>query len=621
MVQEAKMSAVLSEFARTLATDFPIQAILDQLVHRIVELLPVTAAGVTLIAEGKAPHYIAASDASALHFEKLQTKIGEGPCLLAYRSGEAVSVPDLRSDDRFPAFAREGLKAGLAAVFTFPLRDGEGGLGALDLYRDTSGALSTKNLVAAQTLADVATAYLLNAQARTEARTTSEKFEYGTLHDPLTGLANRRLLQDRLEHAARRARRSESSSAVLFLDLDRFKHVNDTYGHLVGDQLLVAVARRLSSLIRPGDTLSRFSGDEFVFLCVDMRAASDVDVLVRRIQTSFDQPFVLGDVRLSLKASIGVAFSGPGEKVSDRLLASADMAMYRAKRKGGARHQTIDLREAQDLYQHDIMERDLRAALDREELEVAYQPIVSTVDGRVTSVEALLRWSRPKLGPLPTSSVIALAEESDLINRIGAWVLERACHDRGRWLAEHGAPVDLAVNVSARQLTGPDFCSTVSRVLADTGMDPTALILEVTENIFIEDDEQAAAVLGILRAMGVRVALDDFGTGYSSLSYLRRLPIDIVKIDQSFIADINRKSTARTANGAAVVAAVTHLAHAFGLTVIAEGVETQRQHNAVRAVGCEEAQGYFYARPMAASAMAGRLASPESKGAPALAPR
>src|SRR5664279_2176027 len=179
MVQEAKMTAVLSEFARTLATDFPIQAILDHLVHRIVELLPVTAAGVTLIAEGKAPHYIAASDASALRFEKLQTKIGEGPCLLAHRSGEAVCVPDLRSDDRFPTFAREGLKAGLAAVFTFPLRDGEGGLGALDLYRDTSGALSTKNMVAAQTLADVAAAYLLNAQARTEARTTSDRFEYG----------------------------------------------------------------------------------------------------------------------------------------------------------------------------------------------------------------------------------------------------------------------------------------------------------------------------------------------------------------------------------------------------------------------------------------------------------
>jgi diguanylate cyclase (GGDEF)-like protein len=602
MVQEAKMSAVLSEFARTLATDFPIQAILDHLVHRIVEVLPVTAAGVTLISEGEAPQYIAASDASALRFERLQTKIGEGPCLLAYETGEAVSIPDLGADDHFPTFSVEGVKAGLAAVFTFPLRDGEGGMGALDLYRDTAGALSKKNMEAAQTLADVATAYLLNAQARMEARSTSDTFEYGTLHDPLTGLANRRLLQERLEQAGRRARRSRSSAAIIFIDLDRFKQVNDNHGHLVGDQLLIAVARRLSSLIRPGDTLSRFSGDEFVLLCVDMHAPADVDVLVHRINHGFDEPFVLGGLLLSLKASIGVAFAGPGQQVSDRLLASADMAMYQAKREGGARHQTVDLREAHAVYEHDLMERALTTAFGQDELDVAYQPIVSGLDGHVTSVEALLRWTRPKFGPVPPSSIIALAEETNLISGIGAWVLERACRDRGRWLADHHEmPIDVTVNVSARQLADPDFCSTVSRVLADTGMDPSALVLEVTESIFIEDDERTAELLDTLRTMGIRLALDDFGTGYSSLSYLRRLPIDIVKIDQSFIADINRRSNGGTGNGAAVVAAVTHLAHAFGLTVVAEGVETQRQHDAVRAVGCEAAQGYFYARPMPAS--------------------
>ena len=530
-------------------------------------------------------------------------------------------MPDLRTDDRFPTFAVEGVKAGLAAVFTFPLRDGKGGMGALDLYRETPGGLTAKNMEAAQTLADVAAAYLLNAQARLEARSTSDKFEYGMLHDPLTGLANRRLLQERLEHAGRRARRSQSCAAVLFIDLDRFKQVNDTHGHVVGDQLLITVARRLSSLIRPGDTLARISGDEFVFLCVDMRAASDVDGLVSRIKTSFEAPFVLGKLHLSLKASIGVAFSGPGEEVSDRLLANADIAMYQAKRKGGARHRTIDLRESQHLYQHDVMERALTRALDRDELGVAYQPIVSTVDGHVTSVEALLRWTRPKHGPVPASSIIALAEESDLINRIGTWILERACRDHGRWLADHSnTPVDLAVNVSAGQLVGPDFASTVSQVLVDTGMDPHALILEMTENIFIEDDEQAGAVLGALRATGIRIALDDFGTGYSSLSYLRRLPIDIVKIDQSFIADINRKSVGRAANGASVVAAITHLAHAFGLTVVAEGVENRSQHNAVRAVGCEEAQGYLYARPMPASAIGGRLALPQGREKAVFAP-
>jgi EAL domain-containing protein (putative c-di-GMP-specific phosphodiesterase class I) len=284
-------------------------------------------------------------------------------------------------------------------------------------------------------------------------------------------------------------------------------------------------------------------------------------------------------------------------------LVDADIAMYQAKRKGGAGHQIIDLREAFQTSDRINLEKDLRAALAQGELDVAYQPIVCCADGGVTGVEALLRWTHPDRGPVLPLSLVALAEQSRLISEIGEWVLERSCRDRGRWLREHpGAPLDLAVNVSGRQLMSQDFCVMVADILARTGMDPAALTLEMTENIVIEDSERAMTVLTDLKALGIRLALDDFGTGYSSLSYLLRLPVDIVKIDQSFIADIGHAPT-----GGAIVAAVTNLAHVLGLTVTAEGVETQHQHDEIRAMGCESAQGYFYARPMPAAEIGAQL--------------
>jgi diguanylate cyclase (GGDEF)-like protein len=605
VVHEDSLSSVLSDFARTMITDFPIQGIVDHLVERIVEILPVTAAGVSLISPGMAPRYIAASDQDALRFERLQTRIGEGPCLLAFASGEAISVADLTTDNRFPHFAPAAVEAGLAAVFSFPLRHGNGQLGSLDLYRDVPGVLDSRNMDVAQTLADVAAAYLLNAQAREEARETSDRFHHNAQHDPLTGLPNRLMLQHRLEHAALRAQRSNSNAAILFADLDRFKQVNDTHGHPVGDELLLAVARRLSGLVRPGDTLARVSGDEFVFLCEDLHSANDVETLALRIDKAFARPFLLSTVEVSITASVGVAFAGPGEDISNQLVVQADTAMYQAKRKGGAGHQIIDLREAVQTHDRDSLEMDLRAAIVKDALDVAYQPIVRSSDGQVTGVEALVRWTHPTRGAVPAISLVTVAEQSGLISDIGAWVLERSCLDRGRWLYEHpDAPLDLAVNVSARQLAKPDFLRTVVSVLDRTGMDPAALVLEMTENIFIEDAERAMAVLADLQKLGVRLALDDFGTGYSSLSYLRRLPIDIVKIDQSFIADIGDDP-----DGAAIVAAVTELAHVLRLAVTAEGVETEIQRNQISSIGCEYAQGYYYARPMPAADIAAHLAT------------
>ncbi len=539
----------------------------------------------------------------------MQTATGQGPCVAAYQSGEAVSLPDLVSGDgRFPDFCALAADAGLAAVFTFPLRHNDGRLGALDLYRDTAGPLDPQDMAAAQTLADVAAAYLLNAQARQEAQQTAERLRASTLHDALTGLPNRVLLQQRLEHAAERAQRSHTDAAVLFADLDGFKQVNDTYGHPIGDALLVAVAGRLSALLRPGDTLARVSGDEFVILCEDLHAASDVEMLAVRIDEAFTAPFTLADtggaaVEVRISASVGMAFAGRAEDIGHQLVRDADIAMYQAKRKGGAAHQVIDLREAGRTANHLELRHDLRAAFSRDELSLSYQPIVRAVDGRVTGLEALLRWDHPDRGAVPAPTMVAIAEESSLITAIGAWVLERSCKDRMQWLRQHpDGPLDLAVNVSARQLMGSGFRDTVARILDTTGMDPAALILEVTESIFLDDGPRAMTVLAGVKELGVRLALDDFGTGYSSLSYLRRFPVDIIKIDRGFVDEIRTKPT-----GGAIIAAITNLAHVLGLVVTAEGMETAQQHDEVVAIGCEFAQGFHYAGPLAVAEVTARL--------------
>ncbi len=350
MVEEQTLSAVLTDFARTMITDFPIQGILDHLVGRIVEILPVSAAGVTLISPGAAPRYIAASDESAMRYERLQTSMAQGPCLLAYDSGNVVAVSDLRLERRFPQFVPAALAAGLAAVFTFPLRHGDGRLGALDLYRDEPGPLARHDLDAAQTLADVTSAYLLNAEAREEARSTSDRFQHSAMHDPLTGLPNRLLLRERLAHAAALAKRSGATAGILFADLDGFKAVNDTYGHHIGDALLIAVARRLSGRVRPGDTLVRLAGDEFVVFCENLRGEADIEVLAARLSAAFDDPFDVGDLELALTASVGMAFAGPGVEIDAELIAAADAAMYRAKH---ADHSERGDRRVLDL-RHDI---------------------------------------------------------------------------------------------------------------------------------------------------------------------------------------------------------------------------------------------------------------------------
>jgi len=614
-----QLASVLSEFARTLLTDFSIQEILDHLVVRIVSALPVSAAGVSLITPGRPPRYVAASDDAALDYERLQTSLGDGPCMEAFATGVVVASPDLEVETRFPEFTRAAFELGLRAVFSAPMLHSSGPLGALDLYRDAPGPLSERDLVSAQTLADVATAYVLNAEAREEARTSAELFRENSLHDPLTGLPNRALMTQRLAHAGQRARRANSVAAVLFADLDHFKQINDVHGHGVGDQLLVAVAQRLLPLVRSGDTLARLSGDEFLFLCEDLSASGDVDTLVRRIHQAFELPFTLAHADISITASVGVAYAGPGEQITPELIRDADSSMYAAKRFRKAMDP-----EAVGIKPDDVtsvphrvgaaedLTNDLRTALSERTLHLAYQPIVRTVDGRVNGVESLLRWDHPLRGPVPAPKIVAIAEHAGLIGALGEWIIRRSCQDRAAWPQEDSSgPVDLGVNLSAVQLLNPGLAGTLQEVLEDLGVDPSTIICAITESILIQDGPRALVVLESLKKLGLRIALDDFGTGYSSFNHLHRFPIDIVKIDRSFVERITLDDRA-----AVIVEAVIDLGHNLGMSVVAEGAQTQRQVTRLKEMGCDFAQGYFFARPMSASDIGTLLAA--QPGAPTL---
>jgi diguanylate cyclase (GGDEF)-like protein len=593
-----QLADVLGEFARTMVTNFPIQGILDHLVKRIVDIMPVTAAGVTLISPGLEPRYVAASDRSALRYEKLQSELGEGPCLAAYHSGDAVAVPDLTTDDRFPRFAPRAIDAGLAAVFTFPLNHEDVRLGALDLYRDAPGVLSARSMGMAQTLADVAAAYLINAQARSDLQDSSDQSREAALHDALTGLPNRALMLERLEHAFQRGRRSGHTTAVFFLDLDEFKAVNDAYGHKLGDELLVAVAERLAAVLRPGDSLARLSGDEFVVLCEDLDDPSEADGLAVRFDQALAEPFVLSGVRLRIDASIGIAFTGRGSDAPEQLIHDADLAMYRTKRHRDRDHKVLDLR-ALHLAEHQAgLARGLPAAPERQELRVEYQPIVNTLDGRPTGVEALLRWMHPSRGAVPPTVFIPFAEQSGQIVDLGRWVLQQACSDRDDWQRQQPDQLTMSVNVSPHQLMSVGFAHSVASILDTTGTDPAMLTLEVTERVFIHEDERALLVLSDLKDLGVKLALDDFGIGYSSLGYLDTLPIDTIKIDRTFIARLATNPGRHT-----IVNSIIELAHALGMTVVAEGVETGEQRDTLTQLGADACQGFYFATPMSAVAI------------------
>jgi diguanylate cyclase (GGDEF)-like protein len=588
---ENQLSEVLSDFARTMLTDFPIQGILDQLVRRIVEILPITGAGVTLISETTNPHYVAASDESAMRYEELQTVLDEGPCIAAYRTGKPVTIADLGKEKRFPVFINQARDAGLAAAFTFPLHHGASRLGALDLYRDTPGDLDEEATKVAQTLADVASAYLVNAQGRSDLLNSAAHARATSLHDGLTGLPNRVLLLERIQHALISRRRSGKLVAVLFIDLDGFKQVNDSSGHQAGDELLMAVSSRLTNVLRPGDTLARLSGDEFVMVCEGLEEEGQIEGLATRLDVAIATPFDLSGSVVALSASIGIAFAGL-DSDPERLLHSADTAMYQVKRKGGAHHEVLD--KDKRGHRGESLQRDLSQAVQRRELRLEYQPIVRLTDGRVTSLEALLRWDHRDRGLIPPSVLIPLAEQSGDITEIGRWVLEHACNAQQRWVVQSGTEsFPMAVNISAHQLMASGFLAMVETTLDLIGTDPKDICLEITAGAFVQDGERALTVLSQLKELGVQVALDGFE--YSSMTYLMEFPFDVVKFDATCIANI----TESKANHA-IVAKTIELAHLLDLVVVCEGVETAEQNRKVTALGADSCQGFYLSPPMTA---------------------
>jgi diguanylate cyclase (GGDEF)-like protein/PAS domain S-box-containing protein len=439
----------------------------------------------------------------------------------------------------------------------------------------------------------------------TERKLAADALTHQASHDALTGLPNRTLFLDRLEHALGRANRSKRKLAVVFLDLDDFKLVNDTRGHEVGDLLLVALTPKLSAALRPGDTIARFGGDEFVVLCEDLSAESDAICIANRISDACSTPIVIGGHEHVVTVSAGIFMvDNPETATASGVLRDADAAMYRAKADGKGRVELFDDGMRARLLERIAIESSLRSALERGELRLFYQPVLSLEDCSIVAAEALLRWQHPQRGLLAPSEFIPIAESSGLIVQIGEWVLEEACRQAAAWrdAAPGVDPVHVSVNLAPRQLAHSDIAASVARILRTTGLEASLLEVEITESMLLEDAEGRARALGQLKALGVHLVLDDFGTGHSSLSDLKRLAIDTLKIDRSFVDGLGRDS-----EDSAIVSAVLSMASALDLGVIAEGVETRSQLSRLREHGCEFAQGFLFSAPATAAEVADLL--------------
>jgi diguanylate cyclase (GGDEF)-like protein/PAS domain S-box-containing protein len=450
---------------------------------------------------------------------------------------------------------------------------------------------------------DAVQGLVINTRDVSERRMLETELNHRAFHDELCGLANRALFRNRLIHALEARRRLGRAVGVLFVDLDRFKEVNDTLGHAYGDELLVAIAGRLAEIVRPGDTVARLGGDEFAVLLEHLTSADEAEAVASRIVDVIGEPVTVSEVDVTVRGSVGIALAEPTDLELDRLdpaaaadvmLRNGDIAMYRAKGAGGGSWERYRPELHAALMRRAEIEKELRNALRNDELSVVYQPTASIADGNYIGVEALARWNSPVLGPVYPNEFIPVAEESGLIIDLGAWVLHHACVQASSWLASGvRGDLTLAVNVSGLQLLSSGMVDTVRSALTLSGLPPERLLLEMTESVLLERTEQTLDRLYELKALGVRLAIDDFGTGYSSLSYLSRFPVDVLKVDRSFIAQLQQEAS----NERELTRTIVQLGESLEMVTVAEGVETHEQLDTLRSLGCDLAQGFLFSEP------------------------
>jgi diguanylate cyclase (GGDEF)-like protein/PAS domain S-box-containing protein len=514
------------------------------------------------------------------------------PCEDAVAIRAFHGLPGVRVNDRVPV----GL--GASSDLTVVIEGRRGPFGALSFHSIAPRMFKPGDIDFVQALANVLGDVV-------ERRLTDDDIRHRALHDPLTGLPNRLLFLDRLGQAAeRQRRRRDTLTAVLVLDLDRFKLVNESLGHRAGDELLAAAAPRLRQAVRSSDTVARFSGDEFGILLEDIAGEQDAIDMAERIAGVFTRPFVLDGNEHFVTTSIGIALAEGGERAED-LLRDADAAMHRAKERGRARYELFDEALRGRAVSRLRVENDLRRALERAELVLHYQPLVSLRDRAMVSVEALVRWDHPERGRISPADFIPVAEENGLIEPIGRWVLEHACRQAAEWCRARpdAAPLTMSVNLSAAQVANRGLAETVSTALRVSGLDASCLALELTESMLVSDSEELSETLTALKALGVRLVLDDFGTGYSSLSYLTRLPLDALKVDRSFVDGLGTES-----RDTAVTEAIVAMSRALQLRVVGEGAETELQVAELARLGCDLVQGFHFSRPVPAEEITRMLA-------------